>query len=194
MKSVEFCFDYGSPTTYLADTQLPAICTRSGAQLNYVPVLLGGIFQATGNASPITIPAKGKYMFDDLQRFAARYGVPFAMNPHFPINTLQLMRGAVAAQQLGCFDAYHAALFRGIWVDGLNLGDVAVVQTLLDTAGIETAALFALLGDAGIKETLKNNTARAVERGAFGAPTMFVGETMFFGQDRLDFVEQALQS
>jgi len=191
-RTVDFYFDYGSPTSYLADTQLPAICARHEATLNYVPVLLGGIFQATGNRSPVTVPAKGAYMLADMQRFADRYGVKFVMNPHFPVNTLHLMRGAVAAQRLGCFGAYHAAVFHAMWAAGANLGDTATVGATLQRAGIDTAALLPLLDDPGVKETLKDNTARAIERGAFGAPTMFVGDSMFFGQDRLDFVEQAL--
>ena len=194
-KSVEFFFDVGSPTTYLAWTQLPGICDAAGASLAYRPVLLGGLFQATGNASPVSVPAKGRYMLDDLQRFARRYGVPLRFNPHFPINTLSLMRGAVGLQlrDPARFEDYVAVVFRAMWVDGANLADAAVVQKVLGEAGFDAAAFASLVGDPEIKEALKLNTDEAVRRGAFGAPTMFVAGQMFFGQDRLDFVREALQ-
>ncbi|MCY1402268.1 2-hydroxychromene-2-carboxylate isomerase [compost metagenome] len=193
-KSVEFFFDFGSPTSYLAYTQLPQICAETGATLVYRPVLLGGIFQATGNASPIQIPAKGRYMLLDMQRFATRYGVPLKMNPHFPINTLLLMRGAVAVQlrQPQRFDAYVQAVYHAMWVEPHNLGDPAVLGATLAAAGFDPQELLALTGEQEIKDALKANTEEAVRRGAFGAPAMFVGEQMFFGQDRLDFVREAL--
>ncbi len=194
-KTVEFFFDFGSPTSYLAWTQLPALCAATGASLAYRPMLLGGLFQATGNTSPVSVPAKGRYMLDDLDRYARRYGVPLRFNPHFPINTLALMRGAVGFQtrEPARFDAYVSTVFRAIWVDGANVGDPAVVQTVLADAGFDAAAFSALVGDPAIKEALKLNTEEAARRGAFGAPTMFVAGQMFFGQDRLDFVKEALQ-
>ena len=130
-KQVEFFFDYGSPFSYLADTQLPAIAARHGAEIIYKPMLLGGVFKATGNSSAITIPAKAKFMMAELQRWPRKYGVPMKMNPHFPINTIKLMRGAVAAQMQGKFAAYHAAVFRGVWVEELDLGESAVLAELL---------------------------------------------------------------
>ena len=193
-KTVEFFFDFGSPATYLAWTQLPAICAAAGATLAYRPMLLGGVFQATGNASPITVPAKGKYMLTDLARFAGRYGVPMRFNPHFPINTLALMRGATGLQmrEPAQFDAYVTAMFRAMWVDGRNMGDPAVVAEVLKHASLDPQAVLALTADPAVKDALKASTEEAVRRGAFGAPTMFVGEQMFFGQDRLDFVREAL--
>jgi 2-hydroxychromene-2-carboxylate isomerase len=193
-KTVEFFFDFGSPASYLAWTQLPAICRAAGATLVYRPMLLGGVFQATGNASPITVPAKGKYMLTDLARFAQRYGVPMRFNPHFPINTLALMRGAVGVQlrDPARFDDYVTAVFRAMWVDGQNMGDPAVVAEMLAQAGFDAQAVLALTGEVAVKDALKSNTEEAVRRGVFGAPTMFVGEQMFFGQDRLDFVREAL--
>ena len=195
-KSVEFYFDVGSPATYLAWTQLPALCAQAGAALVFKPMLLGGVFQATGNASPASVAAKGRYMNDDLGRFAKRYGVPFNMNPHFPINTLQLMRGAIGIQlrqpeRLGAFLTF---VFEALWVNGVNLNDPATVATTLAAAGFDPAQVFALVNDVDIKAALKANTEEAVSRGVFGAPTMFVGGTMFFGQDRLDFVREALAS
>ncbi|WP_444437143.1 2-hydroxychromene-2-carboxylate isomerase [Pseudomonas sp. A6] len=193
-KSVEFYFDFGSPTSYLAYTQLPSICAEAGAELVYRPVLLGGVFQATGNVSPIAVPAKGRYTLTDMQRFARRYGVPLKMNPHFPINTLLLMRAATGVQlrQPERFAALLACVFKGMWVDALNLGDAAVLGPLLAEAGFDPQALLALAADQEVKDALKANTEAAIKRGMFGAPTMFVGDEMFFGQDRLDFVREAL--
>ncbi|MGC4010408.1 MAG: 2-hydroxychromene-2-carboxylate isomerase [Pseudomonas sp.] len=193
-KSVEFYFDFGSPTSYLAYTQLPKICTETGAALVYRPVLLGGVFQATGNASPIAVPAKGRYTLIDMTRFARRYGVPMKMNPHFPINTLTLMRAATGVQlrQPERFDALLACLFKGMWVDALNLGDPAVLGPWLAEAGFDPQALLALTAEQEVKDALKANTEAAIKRGMFGAPTFFVGDEMFFGQDRLDFVREAL--
>ncbi|MEE9102914.1 2-hydroxychromene-2-carboxylate isomerase [Pseudomonas nitroreducens] len=193
-KSVEFYFDFGSPTSYLAYTQLPKICAETGAELVYRPVLLGGVFQATGNASPIAIPAKGRYTLIDMLRFARRYGVPLKMNPHFPINTLTLMRAATGIQmrQPERFEALLACVFKGMWVDALNLGDPAVLGPLLAEAGFDPQALLALTAEQEVKDALKANTEAAIKRGMFGAPTMFVSDEMFFGQDRLDFVREAL--
>ncbi|KJJ96587.1 DSBA oxidoreductase [Pseudomonas sp. 21] len=193
-KSVEFYFDFGSPTSYLAYTQLPKICADTGAALVYRPVLLGGVFQATGNASPIAVPAKGRYTLIDMTRFARRYGVPMKMNPHFPINTLTLMRAATGIQlrQPERFEGLLACVFKGMWVDALNLGDPAVLGPLLAEAGFDPQALLALTAEQEVKDALKANTEAAIQRGMFGAPTFFVGNEMFFGQDRLDFVREAL--
>jgi len=194
-KSIEFYFDFGSPTAYLAYTQLPQIAAAAGAELIYKPVLLGGIFQSTHNASPMMVPAKGKYMLLDLSRFARRYGVPLKFNPHFPINTLQLMRGAAGVQLRlpQRFAAYVDILYRAMWVDGLNLGDAAVLGEVLAQGGFDPQEILGLASDAAVKEHLKNETEAAVKRGLFGVPAMFVDGAMFFGQDRLDFVREALQ-
>ncbi|MGE8461299.1 MAG: 2-hydroxychromene-2-carboxylate isomerase [Pseudomonas capeferrum] len=193
--TVEFFFDLGSPASYLAWTQLPGICARQGATLHYRPMLLGGVFQATGNASPAMIPAKGRYMFTDLGRFAARYSVPFGLPPGFPLNTLMLMRGVIGTQLQDPqrFEALLRALFTGMWGERRNLGDAAVLQQTLEQAGFDIAAFSALAGDVQVKAALKQATEDAVARGVFGAPTCFVGDEMFFGQDRLDFVEDALR-
>ena len=193
-KTVEFLFDVGSPTAYLAWTQLPKICAETGATLVCKPMLLGAVFQATGNVSPAAVPAKGSYMRADLARFAQRYGVPFVHNPFFPINTLVLMRGAVGVQLRWPerFDAYLKAVFTALWVEQKSLNDPAVVMATLAAAGFEPAAVQTLVAEPAVKDTLRANTEAAVARGVFGAPTMFVGETMYFGQDRLDFVREAL--
>jgi len=193
-KTVEFYFDFGSPAAYLAATQLPHVCADTGAELVWKPMLLGGVFQATGNHSPAEIAPKGPYMTVDLQRFARRYGVPFVHNPHFPINTLLLMRGATAIQlqQPARFDAYVDAIYHAMWVEPRNLNDPAEVGAVLQAAGFDPAALLAAAGQQEVKDRLKAVTQEAVARGVFGAPTMFVGSDMFWGQDRLDFVREAL--
>lgn len=195
-KSVEFYFDFGSPTTYLAWTQLPQICAEAGATLVYKPILLGGVFQATGNTSPVTIPAKGRFMLQDLARFARRYGVAMKFNPHFPINTLPLMRAAVAVQQHmpARFEAFLKLIFEAMWVETRNLGDAAVLGEVLAAGGFDAQQLLALSAGQEVKDGLKAITDEAVKRGVFGAPAMFVGSELFFGQDRLDFVREALQA
>ncbi|CAN5766162.1 2-hydroxychromene-2-carboxylate isomerase [soil metagenome] len=193
-KTIEFYFDFGSPAAYLAATQLPHIAADTGAALVWKPMLLGGVFQATGNHSPADIKPKGPYMNADLKRFAKRYGVPFAHNPHFPINTLLLMRGATGLQmqQPDRFAQYAEAVFQAIWVDGMNMNDPATVGGVLQAAGFDAAELMALANAQATKDQLKIATQEAVSRGVFGAPTMFVGDEMFWGQDRLDFVREAL--
>ncbi len=193
-KTVEFFFDVGSPASYLAWTQLPALCSAADAALVYRPMLLGGVFQATGNASPVTIPAKGRHVMLDLARCARRFGVPLVHNPHFPINTLTLMRAAAGVQlrMPERFQDLLSAVFNAIWVDARNLNDAAVAAQVLAEAGFDAGQMVALAGDAEVKAALRATTDEAVARGVFGAPTMFVGTDMFFGQDRLDFVRDAL--
>jgi 2-hydroxychromene-2-carboxylate isomerase len=193
-KTVEFYFDLGSPTTYLAYTQLPKICAQTDSRLVYIPILLGAIFKATGNASPATVPAKGRYMFVDLDRYARRYGVPLKFNPHFPINTLMLMR-AVTGIQLRYperFEAFIDCLFKAMWVDGRSLDDPATVAAVLSEKAFDPQEVLALTADEEVKAVLKDNTEQALQRGVFGAPSMFVDNQLFFGQDRLDFVVEAL--
>jgi 2-hydroxychromene-2-carboxylate isomerase len=192
-KMVEFYFDFGSPTAYLAWRQLPQIARRCGAAIEYKPFLLGGVFKATGNQSPVTVAAKAVWMNVDLARWARRYGVPLSFNPYFPINTLALMRGAHAAQGLGCLVPYGDAIYDATWKDGLNVGDETVVRSLLGHAQLDADAILAGAQTDAVKEALKRTTQEAVDRGAFGAPTFFVGGEMFWGQDRLDFVAEALQ-
>lgn len=193
-RSVEFYFDFGSPASYLAATQLPHLCADVGAELVWKPMLLGGVFQSTGNHSPATIPAKGPYVFTDLARFARRYGVTLRENPDFPINTLLLMRGATGMQmhQPERFRAYVDAVFHAMWVEPRNLNDPATVGAVLQEAGFDAGKLLALANAQDVKDQLKAATQEAVQRGVFGAPTMFVGDQMFWGQDRLDFVREAL--
>ena len=193
-KVVDFYFDVGSPASYLAATQLPRLCADAGATLTYRPILLGGIFQSTGNKSPMDIPAKGRWVFEDLARHAARYGVPLKTNPHFPINTLLLMRGAMAMllKHPDRFAAYVDAVFRAIWVDARDMNDGSVVAAVLERAGFDPAMVMAEVTDPEVKTKLRTETEAAVARGIFGAPTMVVDDVLYFGQDRLDFVRAAL--
>jgi 2-hydroxychromene-2-carboxylate isomerase len=193
-RELEFFFDYGSPFSYLADTQLKGLVERTGARVLYRPMLLGGVFNETGNSSPIAIEAKRKYMMADLERWAKHYGVRAPHNPHFPINTIRLMRGAIAAERAGVFATYHRAVFDAFWREGLNLGDVAVVRGVLQGAGLDAEQLAAASERHAVKDALRVETEEAVARGAFGAPTFFVGDQMFWGNDRLLFVEQALKA
>lgn len=191
--TIEVYFDVGSPASYLAWTQLPALADRNDAGINWKPMLLGGVFKATGNQSPGTIPAKGHYTRVDLARFAKQYGVPFESNPYFPINTLQLMRGATGYLESPRFQEYLNAIFTAIWVDKKNLNDPDVVSEVLTNAGFDPSEVLALSDKSEVKEQLKHTTEEAVSRGVFGAPTCFVANEMFFGQDRLDWVEKALR-
>ena len=193
-KRLEYFFDFGSPTSYLAGTQLPGIVAETGAELVWRPMLLGGVFKATGNASPVSVPAKGRWMGADIARWAKRYGVPFRFNPHFPINTLTLMRGAAGLQLRAPeqFARYCEVVSKALWEEARNLGDPAVLAATLAAAGFDVEAFTELVGDPEVKARLIATTEEAVARGVFGAPTFFVGEAMFFGQDRLDFVREAL--
>jgi 2-hydroxychromene-2-carboxylate isomerase len=195
-KTVDFYFDFGSPAAYLAWTQLPKLCADAAARIAWRPMLLGGVFQATGNRAPMMVPLKGKYLFIDLARFARRYDVPLRLNPNFPINTITLMRIAVGLQMRDKprFEDYCAAMFRAIWVDAQNMNDPGVVAAVLDKADFDAPALLALGAEQAVKDELKAVTQAAVDRGVFGAPTFFVADQMFWGQDRLDFVREALTS
>jgi 2-hydroxychromene-2-carboxylate isomerase len=193
-KQVEFFFDFGSPAAYLAYTQLPKIAAKAGAEIVWRPFLLGGVFKATGNASPVNVPAKGKWMMGDLARYARRYGTPFSVPAEFPINTLPLMRGAVGMQMkyTVLFAAYVDAVYQAMFVAPRDLRDPKVVAEVVQGIGMAPADFEALIGDLEVKQRLIAVTEEAVRRGAFGAPTYFVGEQMFFGQDRLEFVAEAL--
>jgi 2-hydroxychromene-2-carboxylate isomerase len=194
MTDVIFYFDFGSPNAYLAHKVIPAIEARSGAKFTYVPALLGGIFKATGNRSPAEayagIPLKLAYERKETERFVRHHGIAeYAANPHFPVNTLLIMRGAVAAPRLGVFEAYVDAVYRAMWVDGLKMDDPTVVKTALDAAGLPADALLALTQDAAVKAELIRNTEDAVAHGVFGSPSFRVGDELFFGKDKLRDVE-----
>jgi 2-hydroxychromene-2-carboxylate isomerase len=191
-KTVEFYFDFGSPTAYLAHTQMPGLGERTGARVLYRPLALGAVFKITGNTSPGAVPAKAVYLKTlDLPRYVRRYGVPFAFPPGFPINTKHLMRGAVAAAEDGGFAAYVDAVFRALWVEARDMTDPAVVAEVLTAAGLDATRFAERIQDDAVKQALIKATEEAVERGVFGAPTFFVDGEMYFGQDRLEFVEEA---
>ena len=193
-KSVDFYFDVGSPTAYLAHNRLKQLKLEYGCSVIYHPVLLGGLFKASGNSSPVTVPAKGRYMMmEDLPRFAKLYNVPLNNNPYFPINTLNLMRGAVSALDKEYFDTYIDTIFNAIWVDSRNMGDIDTTIKVLSASGLDAKSILEATQNPEVKQQLISNTEHAVERGLFGAPTMFVNGEMFFGQDRLQFVEAALK-
>ncbi|MFN3747092.1 MAG: 2-hydroxychromene-2-carboxylate isomerase [Sphingorhabdus sp.] len=195
-KTFEFLFDFGGPNSYLAHKVLPELCRETGATAIYVPILLGGLFKITNNQAPMMryaeTPAKRNYEMLEFDRFVKAHAIPFRMNPNFPINSLYLMRGAVAAQHLGCFMPYVEAIMAAMWEDGLNTGDPEVVKDVLDKAGLDSAALLAKAEDADVKAELVANTEKAAGRGAFGVPTFFVGDEIFWGKERLGQVMEAL--
>jgi 2-hydroxychromene-2-carboxylate isomerase len=198
MTKVEFHFDFGSPNAYLAHLVIPQIERRTGAKFEYVPVLLGGVFKLTGNRSPVEslagIKNKPDYERLDTARFIKRHGITgFRHNPFFPVNTLTIMRGAVAAQRLGVFERYVDQIYRQMWSEPKKLDDVAVWQAVLRGAGFDADRFAELVQDAEVKARLLDNTTRSVERGTFGSPTFFVGDEIFFGKDRLRDVEEMIE-
>jgi 2-hydroxychromene-2-carboxylate isomerase len=197
--TIEFIFDFGSPNAYLAYRALPPILERTGARLAINPCLLGGIFKATGNQAPAIAfaPIKGKLEYEmlELRRFVARRQLDkFRLNPHFPVNTLMLMRGLVAAGEAGVEAAYLEMGLEGMWEEGLKLDDKEALARRIDAAGLDSASLLAAAQSDPVKRKLADNTAGAVARGAFGIPTFFVGDDMFFGKERLGQVEEAIES
>ncbi|PKH82064.1 2-hydroxychromene-2-carboxylate isomerase [Psychrobacter sp. 4Bb] len=192
-KQVEFFFDVGSPASYLAWTQLASIVQRHNAEIVWRPMLLGAVFQAVGNTSPAAVPAKGAYMLKDLKRFSAIYDVPFCFNPFFPVNTMQLMRGVTAYLGTSKFESYLSAIFNALWAEKLNMESPEVVAEVLSKVGIEATDFKVRISEPEVKARLKSSTEEAVARGVFGAPSFFVNGEMFFGQDRLSFVEDALR-
>jgi 2-hydroxychromene-2-carboxylate isomerase len=193
-KLVEFWFDLGSPAAYLAWKRLPKFVQQTGASVAHKPMLLGGVFKATGNASPVTIPAKGKWLLEDLDRAARKDGVPLAYGPGFPINTLPLMRAAIGLQlrQPERFAPYVDAMYDAMFGQPRDMRDEKVIADALAAAGFAPAEILALAADPEVKQALIRNTEEAVARGVFGAPTFFVGRAMFWGQDRMDAVAEAL--
>jgi 2-hydroxychromene-2-carboxylate isomerase len=188
-------FDFGSPNAFLSHQAIPAIEKRTGVKFEYVPVLLGGIFKATNNRSPAETLAgvknKPAYQQLETERFVKRFGVkPYTWNPFFPVNTLNIMRAAVAAQFEGVFEKYVEAAFHHMWVEPKKMDDPEVAAKALTASGLDAAKLFARAQDPEVKAKLIENTQSAVERGAFGSPTFFVGKEMFFGKEQLREVEE----
>jgi 2-hydroxychromene-2-carboxylate isomerase len=198
-KTLDFIFDFASPNAYMASMVLPDILERTGATLNVIPCLLGGLFKATGNQAPFTafsgIKGKMDYEMLESRRFVARHGLTsFRMNPHFPINTLLIMRAFVAAGLEGVGERYMEVVLKAMWEDGQNLGDPEIVAKVLTDAGLDAEVLMTRAQTDEVKGILMGNTAAAADRGAFGIPTFFVGDEIFFGKERLGQVEEALSA
>ena len=194
---VEFHFDFGSPNAYLSHVIIPQIEQRTGAKFEYVPILLGGVFKLTNNRSPVEsyagIRNKLPYEHLETERFVKKHGITnYTFNPFFPVNTLALMRGAIAAQRIGVFAHYANQMFHHMWAQPKKMDDPEVLRTVLQESGLDASRLMALAQEQSVKDELAANTARSVERGTFGAPTFFVGEDIYFGKDRLRDVEEAM--
>jgi 2-hydroxychromene-2-carboxylate isomerase len=199
MIKVEFHFDFGSPNAYLAHLVIPAIERRTGVKFEYVPVLLGGVFKLTNNRSPAEslagIKNKPDYERLETERFIKRYGITYyRRNPFFPVNTLTIMRGAVAAQKLGGFAQYVGGVYHHMWAEPKKMDDPDVLRAALDESKLDSERILALAQTAEVKEELRANTERSVARGTFGSPTFFVGDEIFFGKDRLRDAEEAIES
>jgi len=194
---VEFHFDFGSPNAYFCHKLIPDIESRTGIAVEYVPVLLGGVFKLTNNQSPAVafanIKNKPEYNRLETQRFIKRHGLTaFNRNPHFPVNTIQIMRGAVAAQLDGSFETYVDAVYHHMWADPKKMDEPDVIWAALDESGLDGAAVLSRIQDQAVKDRLLKNTEASVERGTFGSPTFFVGDEIYFGKDRLRDVEEAI--
>ena len=197
MAEVQFLFDFGSPNAFLVHRVIPGIEQRTGVRFTYVPILLGGLFKLTGNQSPASafagIKNKPEYNRLEMERFLARQAITdFVFNPYFPVNTLQLMRGAVAARELGVFGRYVDTIFDAMWTEGLDMGQPELVAATLEAAGLPVEQLIAQSQAPQIKQRLLDNTQTAFERGAFGSPSFLVGDELYFGKDRLREVEEEI--
>ena len=194
---VEFHFDFGSPNAYLVHKLIPQVEQRTGAKFTYVPILLGGVFKLTNNQPPMVqfkdVVSKQNYQRLEMVRFVRKHGLSqFRMNPHFPVNTVQIMRGAVAAEMDGQLAKYVDAVFRHMWEEGKKMDDPEVIRAALDGSGLDGARTLARIQDQDVKDRLLENTQASVARGTFGAPTFFVGDDIFFGKDRLRDVEEEI--
>jgi 2-hydroxychromene-2-carboxylate isomerase len=194
---VEFHFDFGSPNAYFSHRVIPGIEQRTGVKFTYVPILLGGVFKLTGNQSPITqfkeVRNKLPYGLIESRRFIKKHGLTrFQMNPHFPVNTVQIMRGAVAAEMDGQLAKYVEAVFVAVWEAGKKMDDPEVIRTELDAAGLDGARTLTRIQEQDVKDKLLENTQATVARGTFGTPTFYVGEEIFFGKDKLRDVEEEI--
>ena len=195
--TAEFHFDFGSPNAYLVHLVIPRVEERTGVKFRYFPILLGGVFKATGNASPAVtlagIKNKGDYQRIETERFLAKHAITsFRANPHFPVNTLQVMRGAIAAETLGCFERYVDEVYRHMWSEPRKLDDLDVLRAAFDESGLPTDALFDGMQDPAVKAKLIANTEDSVARGNFGSPTFFVDGEIFFGKDKIRDAEEEI--
>ena len=198
-RTIDFIFDFGSPNGYLSWKVLPPILARTGARVNLIPCLLGGLFKITGNQPPMVAfgGVQGKLAYEQLEarRFIAKHQLSaYSFNPHFPVNTLLIMRGLVAARRMGVGDVYLEAVLKAMWEDGQKMDDPEVVAKVLAAAGLDAQSLLSATQDPEVKAELVANTDAAAARGVFGIPTYFVGDEMFFGKERLGQVEEALMA
>ncbi len=191
-KTIDFYYDYVSATSYLAWTQLAGLCERTGASINYKPILLRGVFKASENISPMTIPAKWQWFKKDLERYADHYAVRYTLNQHFPFSTVNALRGALWALSNNRIEDYNRALFTAAWAEGKDLSSKEVLAEVLNGAGFDADVVLEAITQPEFKTGLIQATEAAVERGLFGAPTIFVEDDLYFGQDRLEWVEKAL--
>lgn len=191
-KTVDFYYDFISPASYFALMRLPALCERTGASINYKPMLLGGVFKAQGNTAPVTVPAKWEWIKKDFERYAQHYGIPYQLNPHFIFSTVNAMRGALWALENNRIEDYNQAMFTAAWAEGKDLSSKAVLQEVLNSADFDAEKVMEAMAEPQFKAGLIQATEAAAARGVFGAPTMIVDDELFFGQDRLEWVEKAL--
>ena len=196
--NVEFHFDFGSPNAYLAHLVIPDLVARTGVPFEYVPVLLGGVFKATNNVSPAVslqgVKNKGEYAQLETERFLKQHGITrYARNPYFPVNTLQIMRGAIAAKRLGVFERYVDEVYRHMWAEPKKMDEPEVIEAALEESKLPAGALIALTQDPSVKQELIANVERSVARGTFGSPSFFVGKELYFGKDRLRDVEEEIE-
>jgi 2-hydroxychromene-2-carboxylate isomerase len=191
-KSIDFYYDYVSPNSYLAWTQLTKLCAETGTRLNYKPILLGGVFKATGNSSPILVASKAAWLKEDILRHVKYYDVPFAFNPFFPLSTTIIMRGSMWALTTENIKEYNKVMFEAVWVDQKNMADQNVITEVLESNGFDAKQVIKATEQQVFKKALIQSTEEAVARGVFGAPTMFIDGQMHFGQDRLDWVKRTI--
>lgn len=199
MAQFEFHFDFGSPNAYLSHLVISGIEERTGAKIEYVPVLLGGVFKSTNNVSPAIslagIENKPQYQQKETERFLKKHAITdYTFNPHFPVNTLHIMRGAIAAQAEGVFEKYVDAVYRAMWVDQKKMDDPAVIAEVLKAAGLDAEKLIELTQNPDVKSKLIENTSASVERGNFGSPTFFAGDEMYFGKNTLRDFEEIIEA
>ncbi|WP_372740922.1 2-hydroxychromene-2-carboxylate isomerase [Neptunomonas sp.] len=191
-KTIDFYYDFISPASYFALVRLKEICTRTGTTINYKPMLLGGVFKAQGNTAPVTVPAKWEWIKIDFARTAEYYGIPYTLNPHFIFSTVNAMRGALWAISENRIEEYNQAMYQAAWAEGKDLSSADVLIDTLNKAGFDADAVMQAITRPEVKQALITSTQEAAARGVFGAPTMFVGDDIYFGQDRVDWVERAL--
>ena len=199
MSIFEFHFDFGSPNAYFSHKLIPSITERTGVDCTYFPVLLGGIFKLTNNKSPMEqfqgIKNKNEYGRLEMERFVKKHGFThYKRNPHFPVNTVQIMRGAILTQREGRFLEYVDTVYKNMWEQGLKMEDPEIIAMALDDAGFDGAEILEGIKEQSVKDELLNNTTASVERGTFGSPTFYVGDEIYFGKDRLGAVEEEIES